>query len=137
MVLAELEIDRPSLPANSERVTVLEDSCRPVSASVLDWPCRKVEAPPARSHQTTDNGGAMKCCYRPCENEAQFHYDTGAGWAIDLCKTHADILDSTDGGYSTANSDDNIYGWYLHGQGVTKISKRREAIKKRKRDEGS
>lgn len=74
----------------------------------------------------------MKCCHRTCTNDAKFHYDTGAGWAIDVCEIHADALDNSEGGYSEANTYDNIYGWYLHGQGVTKVSKRRETLTEKK-----
>lgn len=71
----------------------------------------------------------MMCNYRECEQDAQFHYDTGAGYAIDVCRDHADLLDNSwrEGGYSGINTEDNIYGWYLTGE-VTKETIRRKVL---------
>lgn len=54
----------------------------------------------------------MKCWHRACKGEARHHIEVPHRH-VWLCDTHFKIADEAEGGYSTVNTEDNIFGWRL------------------------
>ena len=59
-----------------------------------------------------------KCKHRECDLQAT-HHVISVYMETDVCDIHHLVLDNAqryDGGYSAANTDDNIFGWtYIEG----------------------
>jgi len=55
----------------------------------------------------------IKCWHRECENTASHHIETPNSHVY-VCDEHHAVLEHAqrhEGGYSTANTEDNVFGW--------------------------